>query len=121
MHSLHSSQIAARRSVFRRRLFDADDTQNWPAGAELNVIANPHLCRAFDGFSVYKSSKSRVGVADIAAAVVQAKLGMLARDHRPLLLRKEIMTDSGVAPDEDDVAAKGVLTMQLAAAILCEN
>jgi hypothetical protein len=49
------------------------------------------------------------------------KLSVLARNHRPLLLRKEVMTDSRVAAHEHHVTGESVLTVQFTIAILCQD
>ena len=85
------------------------------------MIAHPHSRRRGHLFPVYESAEARIHVVDCATALVEMKLGVLARNHRPLLLRKEVMTDSRVATDEHHVAGKRVLAMKLTAAILCEN
>ena len=121
MHSLHSSKIAPRCFVFRGRLLDAHHTQNWATRTKLNIIAHAHRRRCRHSFAVYECAKARIRIVDRAATFAEMKLGMLARDHRPLLLRKEVMADSRVAPHQHDIAREPLLAMQLTAAILCEN
>ena len=83
--------------------------------------ADAHFDRRSDLLPVNKRSEAGVRVNNRAAAFVEAKLGVLARDHRPLFLRKEIVTNGGVAADDNFLAGERALTLQLATAIFCEN
>jgi hypothetical protein len=74
-----------------------------------------------DSFTVEKGAETRVEVDDQAAALADPKLGVLARHHRPLVLRKEVMADRRVATQDNDVSGKRTFTEQLTAAILCQN
>jgi hypothetical protein len=101
-------------------LFEADNAQNWTALAQLNIRTGAHFNRRGNLLSINERAKARVGIGDRAATFLQPKLGMLARDHRPLLLRHEVMTDGWIASNHDSVTGERAFTMQLALTILCE-
>ena len=58
MHSLHPSHVTPRRTVFRRRLFDAHYAQNWAAGTKLNTISHAHRHGCRDFFPVHECAES---------------------------------------------------------------
>ena len=103
------------------RLFDADDAQDGAAGAQLHIRADAHFDRRGDLLSVNERAKARVAVGNKTPAFAQAKLGVLARDHRPLLCRKEVVALGRVAANAHNFAGERTLAHELAAAILCEN
>jgi len=102
-------------------LFYADDSQNRATSTELNLSADSHLNRRFDLLTIQVRPKARICINDGDAAVAEAKLSVLARNHGPLLLREEVMTYRRVATYEDSFRGEGALTMQLTVAIFCEN
>src|SRR3954464_5995503 len=83
--------------------------------------ADAHFGRPGYAFAVYERPKPRIRIINRAAATAKSKFGVLARNHRPLLLRKGVMTDSRVTSDQPDVTRERVLAMQFTIAILCEN
>jgi len=85
------------------------------------MSADPHLDGCADPLSVYEGTEAGVGVGNDPMTLGESKVGVLARNHRPLLLRKEIVANGGVAPDHNFVCCEGALALQLTAAILCEN
>ena len=103
------------------RLFDADDAQDGAAGAQLHIRADAHFDRRGDLLSVNERAKARVAVGHETSALAQAKLGVLARDHRPLLGRKEVMALGRVATNAHNVTGERALAHKFAAAIFCEN
>jgi len=102
-------------------LFNTNDPQNRTASAQLNLRANPHFYRLSNPLAVYKRAETRVGIGYQIASLAELKLSVLARDHRPLFLRKEVMTHSRIAPDPDDFVSERVFAVQLTAAIFCQN
>jgi hypothetical protein len=102
-------------------LLNTNDAQDGTTGAELHVRSNSHFDRRADSFAIYKRPKAGVRVAHRTAAVAEAELSVLARNHRPLVLGKEVMADCGVATHQHNIAGEGALTVDLAAAIFCEN
>src|SRR5258707_14875304 len=105
----------------RRSLLDADHAQDWPAGAELNMGANSYLNGRTNSLSVNKRAEPGVRIDDQAAPFAKPKLGVLARHHRELVLRKEVIADGRVASDQHQFAGERTLSLQLAAAIFCQN
>ena len=112
--------MRGRRLNIRRILFDADYAQHRTALAQLNITSDAHFDRRGDLLAINERAEARVGIRDRAATFLQPKLGVLARDHRPLLLRYEVMTDSRITSDHDSVTGERAFTMQLALTILCE-
>src|SRR5207247_2876927 len=95
--------------------------QDWAAGAKLHIRADAHLDRRGDLLSVNESAKARVAVGNETPAVAQANLGVFARDHRPLLGRKEVVALGRVAADAHNLTGERALAHKLATAIFCEN
>src|SRR3989440_1739384 len=112
--------MRGRRLNLRRILFDADYAQHRTALAQLNIRTDAHFNRRGDRLSINERAEARVGIRDCAATFLQPKLGVLARDHRPLLLRHEVMADGRITSDHDSVTGERAFTMQLALTILCE-
>jgi hypothetical protein len=102
-------------------LFEADYAQHGAALAQLNITSDAHFNRRGDRLSINDRTEARVGIRDRAATFLQPKLGVLARDHRPLLLRHEVMTHGRVTSDHDSITGETAFTKQLALTILCEN
>jgi hypothetical protein len=102
-------------------LFDTDYAQNWATLAQLNITSDAHFNRRGDLLSINERAEARVDIRDRAATFLQPKLGVLARDHRPLFLRHEVMTDCRVTSDHYSITGERAFTMQLALTILCEN
>src|SRR5216684_2195590 len=122
VNSLHAAKFRRLRSDVRRSsLFNADDAQDWATGAQLHIPADAHFDRRSDLLPVNESAKARVAVGNQATAFAQAELSMFARDHRPLLRRKEVVTLGRIAADAHNLAGERAFADQLAAAIFCEN
>ena len=81
------------------------------AGAELNVRTHADYHGTGDPLAVYKRAETRVGVGHQIAPIAEPKLRVLARNHRPLLLRKEVVTDGGVAPNNNLIAGERAFTV----------
>src|SRR5438552_2732559 len=77
--------------------------------------------RRGDLLSVDERATARVAVGHEASALAQAKLGVLARDHRPLLGRKEVVALGRIAANAHNFTGESALAREFAAAILCEN
>src|SRR5207248_11160255 len=87
MHRFHSPEVCRLwLGRFGGRLLDADDTQDWATAAQLNVRSNSHFDRLCDSLAIYEGAESRVGVSHSAATIGQMELGVLTRNHGPLLL-----------------------------------
>ena len=110
-----------RLSFSSRTLLYADHAQNRPTRAQLHVRADSYLNGCADPGSVHECAKARVRIHDVATPIAETKLSVLARNHRPLILRKEIMADGRIAPHQNHLVGEGALSEQLAAAIFCEN
>jgi len=82
---------------------------------------NAHFDGVADSLAIHKRTEARVRVSDSAMTSGENELGMLARDHGPLVLRKEVMTSRGISSHENFLVGKGTLTLELTAAILCKN
>ena len=102
-------------------LFNADDAQDWAAGAKLHIRANAYLDRRGDLLSVNERAKARVAVGHETSAAAQAKLGVLARDHRPLLGRKEVVSLGRIAANAHNFTGERALAHKFAAAIFRKN
>src|SRR5258706_5017938 len=83
------------------------------ASAQLNLRANPNFYRLSNPLAVYKRAETRVGIDYQIASLAELKLSVLARDHRPLFLRKEVMIHSRLAPDTHDLVSDPELAVQL--------
>ena len=59
---------------------------DWPAPAKLNMSADPHLDGCADPLSVYEGTEAGVGVGNDPMTFGESKVGVLARNHRPLFL-----------------------------------
>ena len=84
-------------------MFNADNPQDRSASAKLNLGAHSYFHRRADLPAIDERAKPRIGIKHGDVAFAQPELGVLARDHRPLLLGKEVMTDGRVATNQDFV------------------
>src|SRR6185369_16736080 len=74
----------------RRRLFKTDHSQDRTISTELHIRSDTHLDRGRHLLPIDESAKARFGVGDQAAPLGKLKLGVPARNHWPIVLRKEI-------------------------------
>ena len=110
-----------RLSLRGRTLLDANHAQDRAPGAQLDVSADSYFNGCADLGSVHERAKARVRIHDVTTPFAESKLSVPARDHGPLILRKEVMTDGRVAAHQNYLVGEGALSEQLAAAIFCEN
>jgi hypothetical protein len=82
-------------------LLKAYDNHDRPARAELHARSRAHLRRLHDAPPVEESAEAGIGVNQQAAPVLETKLGVLARDHRPFGLVENDVTLSRVASNLD--------------------
>lgn len=78
--SLHLGQVEVRLCGAR---LDVCDEHERPAGSKLNAGAGSQFGRLHDSLAVNEGTVAGVGVNEQAAAVLDAKLRMTTRDHRP--------------------------------------
>ena len=97
---LHLGEID-RRGRQADRLLDARDAHDRAARAELRARAALTSRRLCDALAVKESAEARIGIDEQVAPVLQAKLGVLARDHRPFGLIKDDLALRRVASDFD--------------------
>src|SRR5260370_7141984 len=72
-------------------LFDAYDSQNWAAGAELYMSADSNFDRLSDPLAFDKSSEPRITISYQTSSFVKPNLCMLPQHHRPLFLPEKLM------------------------------
>jgi hypothetical protein len=105
-HFIGRSEVAARLHLSEAgrgrcclRLLDARDNHHRPARAKLHTRAHRHFRRLHDAPTVEESAEARIGINEQAAPVLDAKFGVLARDHRPFRLVENDVTLRRVASD----------------------
>src|SRR5260370_821118 len=119
---MSSEQLGrVRLCVWHGSLVDADNVQDWSAGAELNMRANSDVDRRTNSLSINKGAEPRIRVEDQATAFAESKLSMLARHHWPLVLRKEIVAHGRIASHQHQFAGERTFSLQLTAAVLCQD
>jgi hypothetical protein len=77
-------------------LLKASDDHERAARSKLHTRARPDFRRLHDALAVQESAEARICIDEQAAPILETKLCMLARDHRPFRLV------------EDDVALRWV-------------
>lgn len=81
------------------RLLDARHNHLRPARTELHACALDNFRRLHDPLTVKESAETRIGVNEQAAPVLETKLGVLARNHRPFRLIENDVAVCRVASD----------------------
>ena len=123
-NSRHAIDFRRLRGRFRhchRRLLDTDNPEDRAIGSQLHMRTDAHFDRRGCLLPIHKRAESGVRVSDGPATVRQTKLSVASRHHRPLVLRKEEMTDGGVTAHKHHVAGERAFAQQLAAAIFSQN
>jgi hypothetical protein len=116
---LHLRETGWRRR--RRSHINARDDHQRPTRAELHTRARLNLDGFANASAIYKSAEARIGINEQAAPVLETKLGVAARDHRPLRLIENDMTLRRIAPDLDGRMLVSVLRLRLSGALFYEN
>jgi len=83
-------------------LSDACDNEHRAIGSELNSRTFAQLGGSFELLPVEKRAVGGTGICDEPAAVLQTKLGVLPRDHRPVFLMEDDLARRGVAPHHEE-------------------
>src|SRR5882672_3012193 len=107
--------------LWHRSLFDAHHAQDWSTGAELNVRTNSDLNGGANPSPIHEGAETGVRIDHQATPFAESKLGMLARHHWPLVLRKEIVAHGRIASHQYQFAGERTFSLQLTAAVFCQN
>jgi hypothetical protein len=97
------------------------DEHDRPARAELHTRARLNLHRLRDTSAIEESAEARIGINEQAAPVLEPKLCVAARHHRPFRLVENNVTLRRVAPDLDVWIIVGALLPLLSGALFYQN
>ena len=103
-------------------LLKARDDHERAARSELHTRARTDFRRLHDALAVEESAEARIGIDEQAAPVLETKLCVLARDHRPFRLVENDVTLRWVASDLNGRVIVGALRRDgLPVALLYQN
>jgi hypothetical protein len=105
----------------RSRRFDARDEHDWATRAKLDARTRLKVRCLSNAATIHESAEARIGVNDQATPVLETKLRVAARDHRPLGLIEYQMALGRVAPDLDSRVVVNTLLLWLPVTLFYQN
>jgi hypothetical protein len=115
---LHLCEVGRRRLRSQLNMCDEHDR---PARAELHTRARLNLRRLRDASAIEESAEARIGIDEQASPVLESKLCVAARHHRPFRLAENDVTLRRVTPDLDVWIIVGALLTLLSGALFYQN
>jgi hypothetical protein len=115
---LHLGEIGRRR--WRSQL-NVRDEHDRATRAELHTRPGLNFRRLCDPPAIQESAEARIGIDEQATPVLEPKLCVAARYHRPFRLVENDMTLRRVAPDLDVWIIKGALLTLLSGTLFYQN
>jgi hypothetical protein len=104
-----------------RSQFNLRDEHDWPTRAELRTRPGLNFGRLCDPPAIEESAEARIGINEQTASVLEPKLCVAARHHRPFRLVEDDVTLRRIAPDLDVWIIVGALLTLLSGALFYQN